>query len=163
MGARRSASPNGYVDATCGGEAVRYASSLTAGQTTTCGCIRRKPTGVAAANAVLLAYRRNAAQRSLQWRLSSAQALRLFSRHCYYCGAPPSNLAKHERMNGIFIYNGIDRLDATRGYVADNVVPCCKTCNAAKLRMSRKEFLDWVWRVAARHPLQTNFDFLEMN
>ena len=63
-------------------------------------------------------------------------------------------------MNGVFIYNGIDRLDPTRGYIAKNVVPCCKTCNVAKLRMSREEFLNWVWRVAAHHPVQTNLDFL---
>ena len=140
---------------------MRYASSLTAGQTTTCGCIRRKPTGEAAANAVLLAYRRNARQRSLRWCLSRAQALRLFSRECYYCGAPPSNIANHEGMNGVFIYSGIDRLDPTRGYIADNVVPCCRTCNVAKLKMTRDEFLAWVWRVATRHPAQAKFEFVE--
>lgn len=145
----------------CGGEAVRHASSLIAGQTTTCGCIRRKPTGVAAANAALQVYRRNARLRSLQFRLSSAQAFRLFSNDCYYCGAPPSNVARHERMNGVFVYSGIDRIDPTRGYVADNVVSCCRTCNLAKLKMTRAEFLAWVWRVAARHPVQVNFEFVE--
>ncbi|MGA9626051.1 MAG: hypothetical protein WBL65_21505 [Bryobacteraceae bacterium] len=147
----------------CGSEVVRHASSLVAGQTTSCGCNRRKPLGEAAKNIALAVYRRNAAQRGLQWRLSTAYALRLFSQTCHYCGAPPSNVVKHKKGNGSFIYSGIDRLDPTRGYIAGNVVPCCRTCNAAKLAMTRDEFVAWIWRIAVRHPMQTNFDFQEIN
>jgi len=42
------------------------------------------------------------------------------------------------------IYNGIDRLDSSKGHVIDNVVPCCKWCNYAKRERSYKDFLDWV-------------------
>jgi hypothetical protein len=62
-------------------------------------------------------------------------------------------------MNGAFIYSGIDRIDPTHGYISDNVVPCCRTCNVAKLKMTRDEFLAWAWRIASRHPVQANFDF----
>lgn len=147
----------------CGTEVRRTGPALRANQSKSCGCNRRKPLGEAAKKIVLATYRRNAAQRGLQWRLSTAHALRLFSQNCHYCGSPPSNVAKHKKGNGGFIYSGIDRLDPTRGYIAGNVVPCCKVCNVAKLAMTRDRFLDWVWRIAARHPLQTNFDFLETN
>lgn len=116
----------------CGEEVVRYRSSLVSGKTTSCGCNRSKPRGEAAKNRALLIYRSSAAHRGLQWRLSAAYALRLFSQNCHYCGAPPSNVIKTKQGKGGFIYSGIDRLDATRGYIAGNVVPCCRVCNVAK-------------------------------
>lgn len=42
---------------------------------------------------------------------------------------------------------GLDRVDSSRGYTPDNVVPCCKTCNSAKSSLSLEEFRAWVRRV----------------
>jgi hypothetical protein len=50
-------------------------------------------------------------------------------------------------MNGDYVYNGIDRLDSSRGYEMGNVVPCCKQCNWAKNDIPYDEFLDWIKRV----------------
>lgn len=47
--------------------------------------------------------------------------MRFLDQPCYYCGHPLNE-------TGI----GLDRLDSDRGYVLDNVVPCCGTCNMAK-------------------------------
>jgi hypothetical protein len=33
---------------------------------------------------------------------------------------------------GKYVYNGIDRLDNTKGYTIDNIVPCCYKCNVLK-------------------------------
>jgi hypothetical protein len=40
---------------------------------------------------------------------------------CYYCGIIQEKG-----------FNGIDRLDCTKGYVKENVVPCCEMCNFMK-------------------------------
>ena len=40
-------------------------------------------------------------------------------------------------------YNGIDRIDSTKGYFNDNVVSCCKVCNRAKSNLSLEDFKQW--------------------
>ena len=40
--------------------------------------------------------------------------------------------------------NGLDRVDSSKGYTIDNVVPCCAICNTAKNKMTQKEFKEWI-------------------
>lgn len=56
-------------------------------------------------------------------------------------------MKSRERMNGEFISNGIDRIDNNRGYVKENCVPCCKTCNYAKRKMDLLTFKEWARRL----------------
>jgi hypothetical protein len=44
-------------------------------------------------------------------------------------------------------YNGIDRIDSTRGYLVGNVVACCKYCNTSKNTMTQKDFKQFIKRV----------------
>jgi hypothetical protein len=41
-------------------------------------------------------------------------------------------------------FNGLDRIDNRKGYVSDNIVPCCSDCNLAKRDLSIKAFLELV-------------------
>jgi len=65
--------------------------------------------------------------------LSSEDILTLSFANCYYCGKPAKD-----------IQNGIDRVDNSKGYLTDNVVPCCKMCNKMKLTHSREKFIQMV-------------------
>ena len=139
----------------CGNTTTVTGSHLRSGYTKSCGCFRsetsrerrRKGKGVAALNQLIALYRQGARRRGYSWDLSDEQAVRLFSSSCVYCGAVPSNVLRSRNNTGDFIYNGIDRVDNTRGYSPDNVVPCCETCNKAKRAMGEEEFLEWVARV----------------
>lgn len=53
---------------------------------------------------------------------------------CMYCGESLVDKSGY----------GLDRLDNTRGYVFDNVTPCCGLCNRAKGTMSSSDFVSWV-------------------
>lgn len=64
-----------------------------------------------------------------------------------YWEVPPSNRTKDRWGNGIFIYNGIDRVDPSGGYTLDNVTPACIICNRAKSDMTIVEFTAWVKRL----------------
>lgn len=73
---------------------------------------------------------------------------------CRYCGCAPYQISKSSNRTpscvqawSTYIYNGIDRIDSSKGYVKGNVVACCGTCNKAKLVMTQPEFLAWVERV----------------
>lgn len=69
---------------------------------------------------------------------------------CHYSGHTPSNLygSKNKEMNAdrnaasFIIYNGIDRVDNTKGYEYGNVVACCATCNRFKRDMTVEGFIN---------------------
>jgi hypothetical protein len=46
-----------------------------------------------------------------------------------------------------YIYNGIDRIDSSIGYILSNCRPCCRTCNVAKSDLSETEFWNWLTRI----------------
>jgi len=53
-----------------------------------------------------------------EWDLSIEEYESITSKSCDYCGHPVKHLA-----------GGLDRLDNSKGYTKDNVVPCCRDCN----------------------------------
>jgi hypothetical protein len=55
-----------------------------------------------------------------------------------------------QRLNGVFIGNGVDRVENSLGYSVDNCVACCKICNWMKLTLSVDEFKAHVIKIA-RH------------
>jgi len=98
---------------------------------------------------VLSRYRSNAGKRGLEWSLSEDEANALLVGNCHYCGAEPSILQIVKWTNVTFAYNGIDRKENSRGYVADNVVSCCKICSHAKSDMSYQGFIDFLLRAGS--------------
>lgn len=103
-------------------------------------------------NQALSAYTQSAKRRGLAWGLSLEQFLEITSRTCFYCGAPPGNVYRAKKADGSdrcatpFIYQGIDRFDASEGYLPDNVLPCCVSCNRAKSNLTFSEFVAWIQR-----------------
>ncbi len=131
----------------CGGVCVVHAANLRSGNTVSCGCARIKYTDhtTGAFHGVVARYVSQARDRGLEWALSAAACQTLMAANCTYCGGPPSNTATVK--SSVFIYNGIDRIDSSKGYKSDNVTSACKTCNWAKSAMSTIEFQAWVTRV----------------
>lgn len=76
-------------------------------------------------------------------RISKDEFKIFIKNNCYYCGSEPKQTSKTYE-NGIFIYNGLDRVDNLKGYDLNNVVTCCQSCNRAKLQMTLNEFKYWV-------------------
>ncbi len=82
--------------------------------------------------------------------------LKITQHNCVYCGIEPNNncnahekrsdASQYARDNGNFIYNGLDRLDSSKGHNVDNVVPCCHSCNWAKGDKSVEEYKEWIIR-----------------
>ena len=104
--------------------------------------------GEASRRKVLAKYKRDASRRNLSWTLTGTEFDALTASNCIYCAIPPSQVNR-ESKNGVFVYNGIDRVDNERGYDPDNVVSCCRKCNWAKSTMTAEEFLLWRQRIAA--------------
>ena len=141
----------------CGTKKVIRQSSLRNGRTKSCGCIQkektsarnRKPYGEASFNSVYSAYKNSAVVRRLDFNLEITFFKKMTQEPCFYCGIEPQQIRRSadQNGNGDYVYNGLDRVDSSRGYSEDNVVACCITCNKAKLNTSQSDFLSWIKRV----------------
>ncbi len=151
------------VSCDCGAVKTVKASCVKQGGTTSCGCYGReqaskalkrnnkhfitgyrKPPGVAAVRQRINHYKANARSRGLKYDLSDDFAERLMRSRCHYCGAVPSMKSRRSAARGADVpqlFNGIDRVDNALGYVVENVVPCCPTCNHMK---SDRNHAEWI-------------------
>ena len=140
----------------CGNETFVSGANLRR-STKSCGCLakerareickaRRLPFGEAAFNALFRRIKRNADTRNLEWSLTSDQVRALSKQSCYYCGIKPQQVISVSRY-GSYVYNGLDRIDNSRGYTINNVVPCCGICNVAKNAQTTKQFREWLVRI----------------
>ena len=108
-------------------------------------CTKFKDPYEGAKNDIYIQYKSNARNKRRVLSISFSEFCDMISLDCFYCGSPPSTIRKYR---GIEIkYNGLDRLDCSKGYTKENVVTCCFLCNRAKNDLSKKDFLDLVTRV----------------
>jgi len=136
----------------CGVEKVIQGSSITSGNTKSCGCLgteirrtRRVSKNHSEVTATILGYKRHAKTRGIKFELTREEVIDIIFKKCYYCGCEPSNLkVTKNSIDGGLYYNGLDRVDSHKNYTVDNVVPCCHQCNRAKNNMSKKDFLNWI-------------------
>jgi hypothetical protein len=80
-------------------------------------------------------YRVGAEQRDLSFDLTMEQFMLFWQLPCSYCSDPIETI-------------GLDRIDGSRGYAIDNVVPCCFPCNTARMCQSQADFISRCARIA---------------
>src|SRR6185436_14811582 len=88
---------------------------------------------------------------------------KLSQQPCYYCGQKPyisRNIASGKRKPkiskiqielGNFVYNGLDRIDNTKGHTVDNVVTCCYRCNQGRNDMTQEQFFNLIKLIYNKH------------
>ena len=149
----------------CGNTHTVSGESIRSGKSKSCGCLKKayipKTFNPNREHAILKVQyshlkRRNNKIDSNTKCITFENFYTLSKSKCHYCGLEHSktlldrtNETKDTKLisDTIVCVNGIDRVDSSKGYVEDNVVPCCKYCNTAKNTMSRDEFFKWIKRV----------------
>lgn len=141
----------------CGNETIVEGSKIKNGHTKSCGCLKeevdrgshRLPEGVANRNALIYNYKQNAKKKGINFELTNKEMISMFESNCYYCGREPYMVTQRKKLNGGYIYTGIDRLDNNKdvGYTPDNTVPCCTKCNYIKNKLNHNEFIFWIQEV----------------
>lgn len=120
--------------------------------TKSCGCLKKqglnkKEFGVAASNLKFSRYKSSAKKRQLSFELTKKQFLEIVEKPCFYCGAIKASKTQHKDLHGYFESNGIDRIDSGKGYVAENCVSCCPTCNTMKMDMTQEQFYAQITKI----------------
>lgn len=117
--------------------------------------VRSKIKGIYSSSVV---YRSNKILK-MKYDISVKEFADLMKLPCYYCGQAGVSRGVIKRKEGdvAFYYNGLDRVDNARGYMLDNVVPCCKRCNFAKGAHTEDEFREWVDLVYHYHINKAQF------
>lgn len=139
--------------------------SLRSGKSKSCGCIKKIPPNyevnreIAIYKSLLHSIKTRAKKKKIEFNIILDDFIFLSKQPCYYCGLLNSNFAtdlavkkwqevKNKENTYIIIkYNGLDRVDSSKGYTMDNVVPCCKYCNIAKNSMTQEEYVKFINRV----------------
>ena len=78
----------------------------------------------------LSTYRKVARKYEREFKLTKDEFAAIISQPCYYCGELQEN------------FNGIDRMDNSKGYELYNCVPCCSMCNRMKNNYNINEFMN---------------------
>lgn len=111
-------------------------------------------------------YKFRALKAGIEFAITEDEFRTLSQQTCHYCGTLPESTTRKGTKGkcktgdsfSIFVYNGLDRKDSSKGYTLDNVVPCCGTCNHAKHTMGYEMFTAWIARLVA---FQTSSQALE--
>lgn len=137
----------------CGKEKAIRSDALRKGVTKSCGCKMAghrydytMPYGEAQKRRLFKKYLFAAQYNKREFKITYEEFLQITQKDCYYCGDKPSTIAKGPR--GDYIYNGIDRINNNKGYLLDNIVPCCKICNIIKGRLNSDLFQKQVIKIA---------------
>jgi len=140
--------PNWLCKCECGTEKIIGGTHLRDGHIKSCGCLAgnkaKLSSGVSSMRGLMNSYRKHAKERGHIFKLTEEEFSKLTQKECHYCGAKPNNISRFPRHNGDYIYNGLDRIDNTKGYIIDNVVSCCKKCNRAKGNLTLQEYKNWI-------------------
>lgn len=146
----------------CGKEKLLLANNLLRGKTNSCGCLRKEMSFLKYKDREEFlwqeVYRRGIVRRAKDDNFELDIDFDFFKsisvQPCYYCQVPFSHCKKdiYKQYNKIIsdtviYYNGIDRVDSSKGYLKNNVVPCCNHCNTAKNSFTQEEFKNHIKKI----------------
>jgi len=80
----------------------------------------------------------NAKRRKIEFDLTKEEFAAFWQKPCHYCGYTIHTI-------------GLDRIDSDLGYFVENLVPCCRWCNAGKNNLSQESWINLCCRVAEKH------------
>ncbi len=149
----------------CGKE-VNVLTENLKGNTKSCGCLKRELSVKKAEEMTkkIRKYEPRIASARRRWKsycyadkqcnIKFEEFLEISQKDCTYCGIQPSTRfnyftkAKESSIKaieeGLFIYNGLDRVDSNLPHLIDNVVSCCYLCNRSKNNRTVEVFKKWV-------------------
>ncbi|WP_296683251.1 hypothetical protein [Flavobacterium sp.] len=145
------------VKCDCGIEKKMSTSTLSNKKLRSCGCeahrlrklgFNKLAPGEANFNRIYLQYIHRAKNKKIPFELDKAFFREIITKRCVYCNSEGDSFrVNRSHSNGLFISNGIDRVDSSKGYTKENSVACCKTCNVMKNSLTLEKFLNHIKKI----------------
>ncbi len=108
-------------------------------------------------NQLYRSYKNRAARDGREFKINMEDFYYLTSQPCFLCATPPSQRVS-KRGKRSYVYNGLDRMDCAKGYVLDNVRPCCWIHNNLKGNLSYRDLYRHSLAVVLSESSKTAFD-----
>lgn len=141
----------------CGNIHYTEAYKLKRGRKKSCGCMDsgRNPSfinnrGMALWNRLYLStIKKRAKKQGYETDINIDLFIKISSENCFYCNSEGTQKLEDRIKNSeaFITFNGIDRINSSRGYFMDNIVSCCKHCNTAKNTLSQSDFKQLIKRI----------------
>lgn len=143
----------------CGNEQTHIASDVINGNAKSCGCKKKelfkeskrityeKKFQFPVEKKMYSSYKSQCKIAKKDFLLTFEEFKDLVNSICNYCGEPPSKLRFVQNKEKEKPLNGIDRVNNEIGYILDNCVPCCTTCNFMKKMLTKEDFLNQVNKI----------------
>lgn len=139
----------------CGKFKNAYPYAVKAGRVKSCGCktyfLRNgyRINDESPIKKIFQRYISQAKRRNIEFSISLDEFKNLISQSCYYCGEHPNHISKTKFSS--YKYNGLDRLDSSKGYIKENIVTCCGVCNTMKMDDALPNFLSKIKSIYEKH------------
>jgi 5-methylcytosine-specific restriction endonuclease McrA len=155
----------------CGNVIIVQTCALRTGNTKSCGCFHSATAtqNVKKAQQSLIQYMPHIFSARQVFNgtyqdgdLTFEEFLHLSQLNCSYCNVIPSRKYNYFGKKGsvksylqdvdlgIFIYNGLDRIDSSLAHNIDNVIPCCTLCNRAKGNTTVDNYMQYISQLVNR-------------
>lgn len=141
----------------CGVEKLILQANLKQGRTKSCGCFNSEASELrsrkyskedSVIRNFFKRYKGSAKSRGIEFDLSFSEFKNIGSGFCFYCGTSPILKDTNDIKNTTpSLFNGIDRIDSSLGYFANNCVSCCSICNSMKNSLSVSEFKEHMFKL----------------
>ena len=121
-----------------------------------CGCLKkesaikrgqRQRTENGHINSLITRYKKSAKVRNIEWNLNFDDFSDIVKSNCFYCGKEPTLRKGKTQYGKVIPTNGVDRKINSVGYVKENCVPCCITCNKMKLDHDIENFKNHISKI----------------
>jgi len=153
----------------CGNEVEIIGANLRNGTTTSCGCNRGRKAEFDGSSVFKKNYstlKRVCKSSGKELELNFKEWYDLVNQNCHYCGLSPydkhysyskKRYSKGVDQDNVEVFNGVDRIDSSKGYIKGNVVSCCTMCNRMKSDFNQKEFIKQIELIYNKWKTKTVF------
>jgi len=142
----------------CGKIVIKTGRSLLHDKTKSCGCLQREAGSMNGRKKIkpgtflsryYKIYRYTAKRKGIKFNLTLEEFKLLVNQNCYLCGhlPEPKSLCRAKYYKKDILFNGIDRLDSSKGYEFYNCKPCCSMCNIMKLDLNYTTFINQIKKI----------------
>lgn len=140
----------------CGNKVVVSTTNLNTKHTTSCGCaiLKFSSDKERILSHTFTQIKTSAKRRNILFEITKEDFESIAFLPCYLCGEFDTKGCQNIKIKTLYFdnlikiqMNGIDRIINEKGYIKNNIKPCCSTCNLMKLDHSKTKFLEQIKKI----------------